>query len=743
MFLNEEEQKNFSKKNSSTILKCKKRKRYSKINKYPLKKAKYYNEDNLEERISFIEHKNILDEYKEEIEFLRKKRKKPISFENCINYIEKPNNNSNIIICVDNTKIDKKLKNKNDNKIPKEKKKVKNYKNENIKISKLYNLHQHLFVKSGLDSTKLSRFIDYLSSELANGNEFNSSKKEKINFEDIKKLILNLGNKNIENTLVDNLIKEYYHSSFNHSIMEKFTKKINEIIINQNKFNIEIKNKDCNSINDNNSISFGFESSEKNSKTKKDKNSYSYILDEKLTNNNYDSCLSLTNDLDYFKSIIYLNNKYQINNNKNNLLDKTIIKSLEMNRDLLKSFREEKKETANQNDANYLNNLLKNQNLKKYFNKKLNFFNQCFYNNNILKIIDKNNFNEIINLLINDNKEDKKKLKILNKNLSENLKKDDISNFLILLCFIACLTIINKNPNRISESDLSILNPIFQYIHQFDNYSNIKLKNKKKKRMKTINGKNRNKIKINLDNIDIKESLNDNSTKAEERKIEEENKEDKSQINKKILNNYISIYNGNKEINNDKKMTNNNSYINEYFSLKLPNQNDNNNKNIYRSYDIQHDKIKIKCFNKNDLIDDLIDKNLNNNETVKNKNEIKYKNQNNNNLSIFHKKLLRELSLGNDIFKLKYEKLREKKNKNIDSNINKENKDEQKEEKYNEVNIEINEENVKIKNENNINSNYNDFNNIDNKILKKVGNKIIIYSDDFSEENKNYSHNNN
>ena len=745
MLLNEEEQSKISKSNLSMNPKIKKRKKISKINKYPFKKAKYVNEDNNEERISFTEHKNILNEYKEEMEFLRAKRKNPVSFDKCINYnIEKPNN---IIICVDNTKFEKISKNENDNKLSNEKKNVKNYKNENIKISKLYDLYHHLFVKSGLESTKLSSFVDYLSSEMANVNEPNLQKKGKINFENIKKIILNLGNENIENTLIDKLIKEFYHCSFNHSIMEKFAKIINEIIINQNKYNIEIKNRDFNSFNDNNSLSIGIESSEKNSKAKRDKNSYSNILYEKLKNNNYDSCLSLTNDLDYFKSIVYLSNKYSINNNKNNLLDKTIIKSLETNRDLIKSFKEEKKEIANQNDANYLNNLLKNQKLKKYLNKKLNCFSQCF-NNNILKILEKNNFNEIINLLINDNKEDKKKLKILNNisvPVSEKIKKTDISNFLILLCFMTCLTIINKNTNIISESDLSILNPIFQYICQFDNYLNLKLKNKKKKRMITINNKNRNKIKIRLDNTDTKESLNDNLT--EERKIEEENKEENKEDRSKIIkiivdNNDISIYSGNEELNNDKKVSNNNTYINEFFSLKLPLQND-NNKNIKKINNIQNNNDNIKYFNKNDLKDDLIDSNLNNNETVKNKIEINSKNKMDDNLSIFHKKLLRELSLGNDIFKLKYEKIREKKIKSINTNIIKENKYDQKEEKYNEISIEINEENVKIENENNININDNGLNNIKNKMLKKVGNKIIIYADNFSEENNNDSHINN
>lgn len=83
-----------------------------------------------------------------------------------------------------------------------------------------------------------------------------------------------------------------------------------------------------------------------------------------MNKNNYLSCLSLTNDLEYFKSFLFVYNKYL---KESNLIDKNLENSLETNKQLLKSFNEENKEIANEVDKAYLNNILKNKKIKKIY----------------------------------------------------------------------------------------------------------------------------------------------------------------------------------------------------------------------------------------------------------------------------------------------------------------------------------------------------------------------------------------
>ena len=725
MFLNEEEKSKLSKNKKS--FNHKKRKKISKTNNYLLKYSKISNDVN-EERISLTEHFNILNEYGEELKFLSMKRKNFIPNDNIYHFKENPNNNPSIIICVNDKKPNKK-RGKSDSKKVSEKKINKNLNNKNedsIKMSQLFNLYHYLFIKSGLDCKKPSRFVDYLSNEIKSNNK-SLYKENKITFEEIKKNILNLDNKEPENILINKIINEYFHCNFKNSIMEKITKKINKFLINQNN-KIEMKKSDnLNLINDNNSVSINTETYEKSLKIKREKFSYSNLLVEKINNNNYTSYLSLTNDSDYFKSIIYLSNKILINKNSKLITDTTILKSLEDNRNLLKSFKEDNKEQSNQNDKKYLSDILTNKKLKKYVKNKLICIKQSF-NNQILKNLNKNNFNKIINLLLNCKIDDIKNIELFNDSqLSNKSKNNELSLFFILLCFIFCITIINKNRDDLAKSDLNILNPIFQYLKRNDIFSNLKLQNQKKLKIKKIKNnekeKNNNKIKIKIENN--KEFSIDNSHSTEERKIENSNKDNK--IIKIILDS--NDYNENSSIikngvNKNEKINKKESYINGVLSFKLPISNNNNienNKEFIKNYNYKEEK----------------DLNLN----LKYIKNIKV-NMKSNKIN-FQKKILKELSIGHDIFKLNCTKFKERR-------VKEENKKKEKEiEKNNNDNDNIliyednnNEEIKKIKNENNI-IRIQNYNHLENTIIRKNGNKIIIYGDDFSEENKNNLNNSN
>ena len=714
MFLNEEEQSKISKNKSSESKKRKKRKINNKYNK---KFLKNYNINN-DEQMSLIEHQNILNEYKEEMNFLNMKRKKADTQENFDNNNEMPKDKSNIIICVNNNESSKNSDKENFN--GKEKKGGAKNDDLNMKISKLYYIYHYLFKKSGLNCDKPSKIVDYLSNEIENNNNFYWQKKTKVNYYDIKTLMHGLENKDKENVLINKLIKEYYHCSFKNSTISKLIKKINKIIVNKNKSNNEMKYSD-NLTTDINSLSINTEILEKNSKAKKD--SYSNLLDEKLKNNNYESCLSLTSDSEYFKSIIYLNNKYVLNNRKYTP-DKNIVKSLEANKDLLKSFKENR-EKAQHNERKYLKNLIKNKKLKKYINKKFFYFKESF-KNPILKILNENNFNEIINILISSEIEEKEKLKSINDlHHLKKVKKNDISNFISLLYFVACITMINKNKNLLLKSDLALLTQLFQYFNDISTQS--KIKTKKEIKVNQIKKKNKNnkiKIRIDSDSENEPDSLIDSpQNNTEECKNEEVNKEEQNKILNIILNNNNSSFydenQNNKTIKNNKT-----SNPNGFLYLKLPSSTEDNSfikndKNTNNNYSSQNNP---KC--------NLINENASSNYQRKNKNQKKFKKK----FRLFHERILKELSLGKDIFKLNYVKIREREKTSKNEEFNKEI------EKDSEIKIEIEKEKIindeKIINENN-------YNNKEKQLLKKEGNKIIIYGDYYSEENEKINDENN
>ena len=716
MFLNEEEQSKISKNKSSESKKRKKRKINNKYNK---KFLKNYNINN-DEQMSLIEHQNILNEYKEEMNFLNMKRKKADTQENFDNNNEMPKDKSNIIICVNNNESSKNSDKENFN--GKEKKGGAKNDDLNVKISKLYYIYHFLFKKSGLNCDKPSKIVDYLSNEIENNNNFYWQKKTKVNYYDIKTLMHGLENKDKENVLINKLIKEYYHCSFKNSTISKLIKKINKIIVNKNKSNNEMKYSD-NLTTDINSLSINTEILEKNSKAKKD--SYSNLLDEKLKNNNYESCLALTSDSEYFKSIIYLNNKYVLNNRKYTP-DKNIVKSLEANKDLLKSFKENR-EKAQHNERKYLKNLIKNKKLKKYINKKFFYFKESF-KNPILKILNENNFNEIINILISSEIEEKEKLKSINDlHHLKKVKKNDISNFIVLLYFIACITMINKNKNLLLKSDLALLTQLLQYFNDISTQS--KIKTKKEIKVNQIKKKNKNnkiKIRIDSDSENEPDSLIDSpQNNTEEYKNEEVNKEEQNKILNIILNNNNnSFYDENQ---NNKTIKNNKtSNPNGFLYLKLPSSTEDNSfikndKNTNNNYSSQNNQ---KC--------NLINENASSNYQRKNKNQKKFEKK----FRLFHERILKELSLGKDIFKLNYVKIREREKTSKNEEFNKEI------EKDSEIKIEIEKEKEKIINDEKI-INENNYNNKEKQLLKKEGNKIIIYGDYYSEENEKINDENN
>ena len=666
-----------NRKKNKTNHKNKRKRKGPKYSNYIPKATLFSNINNKEEKISLTEHTNILNEYQEELNFLGIKRKNSNNLLNIDNNEEIPNNNTNT-----NSKsnlISNDEPNKEDN---------------SIKILDLYKLYHNLFIKSGIEGSRPSNFIYYLLNDI-NDSLLSNKSSSKINFGDIKKLILKLPNEEPENSLINILINEYFHSDFSGNSMEKIITKINNSLIDQDKNKIFLKN--SNDIDNNNKIYYINDDDDKNdidtidksSKTKKDKLKYANIFNEKMNKNNYLSCLSLTNDLEYFKSFLFVYNKYL---KESNLIDKNLENSLETNKQLLKSFNEENKEIANEVDKAYLNNILKNKKLRKYISKKLIHFQKC-NKNKILNILDKYNFNYIGKLLIDNKIENLNKLKTFNNLNNHNFDKTDISNFLTLILIFIGITLINNSSNISPKNDLTLLIPFFNYFKQLD----INIQKPQKFRKRISKG---NKIKIKLDNTIIKEFNNDNSKNKEEKKVETEN----SYHNKFPFNNNEFKLNKNEEnkINNIIKPIKKNSSL-----LKV--HNSNKETSIVNDRKINNINMNENEKNSNKLFLNYL-KNENNKQSQNNKNIEK------NNLNKFRNKLIKKLSFCHDIFKLNSSQNNENNIKNI-----------YEKQEENSDNL------MKIKEDNCINVN----NNYKVKLLEKNGNKIIIYEDELSEENNN------
>ena len=668
-----------NRKKNKTNHKNKRKRKGPKYSNYIPKATLFSNINNKEEKISLTEHTNILNEYQEELNFLGIKRKNSNNLLNIDNNEEIPNNNTNT-----NSKsnlISNDEPNKEDN---------------SIKILDLYKLYHNLFIKSGIEGSRPSNFIYYLLNDI-NDSLLSNKSSSKINFGDIKKLILKLPSEEPENSLINILINEYFHSDFSGNSMEKIITKINNSLIDQDKNKIFLKNSNDIDNNNNNKIYYINDDDDKNdidtidksSKTKKDKLKYANIFNEKMNKNNYLSCLSLTNDLEYFKSFLFVYNKYL---KESNLIDKNLENSLETNKQLLKSFNEENKEIANEVDKAYLNNILKNKKLRKYISKKLIHFQKC-NKNKILNILDKYNFNYIGKLLIDNKIENLNKLKTFNNLNNHNFDKTDISNFLILILIFIGITLINNSSNISPKNDLTLLFPFFNYFKQLD----INIQKPQKFRKRISKG---NKIKIKLDNTIIKEFNNDNSKNKEEKKVETEN----SYHNKFPFNNNEFKLNKNEEnkINNIIKPIKKNSSL-----LKV--HNSNKETSIGNDRKINNINMNENEKNSNKLFFFFL-KNENNKQNQNNKNMEK------NNLNKFRNKLIKKLSFCHDIYKLNSSQNNENNIKNI-----------YEKQEENSDNL------MKIKEDNCINVN----NNYKVKLLEKNGNKIIIYEDELSEENNN------
>ena len=398
----------------------------------PSKKQKSRNRPK-KEQISVNEMTNKLNEFQEELAFLNKKRGADINIEKIISYQD--NNQIKPVNALNNDNKNKNSKNK----------KVENIKNKNLNSQNddpNQNLFYSLFESNRLDNSKPYKFVDYL---ITGDNLLFNLKKDKSRFEEIKKGMTLKPKNNIplSEQLLNKSIYEYLRCDFSNSFMKKLTERVNVFLMNR----YINKRKGKNSLE--NSVSA----------EKKDKFTYSNFLADKLKENVNKSCLSFTNDIEYFKSLIYVCNKYSKFIGKKEIPEKVLIESLEKNKKILESFKTEGGEpfeTSQKIESEYLSDLLHNKSIRKYTSKKLKSLNtEILENNKMLNSLDIDKFYKIMNIIIkNKNDDDVDKLyKIFDEeqlliDKDDKIGKNELKNFVIIFRFLLDLELTNNLNNK-------------------------------------------------------------------------------------------------------------------------------------------------------------------------------------------------------------------------------------------------------------------------------------------------------
>ena len=543
----------------------------------PSKKQKSRNRPK-KEQISVNEMTNKLNEFQEELAFLNKKRGADINIEKIISYQD--NNQIKPVNALNNDNKNKNSKNK----------KVENIKNKNLNsqnddpnqnltqnntkteeenqnstlIIDYYKLFYSLFESNRLDNSKPYKFVDYL---ITGDNLLFNLKKDKSRFEEIKKGMTLKPKNNIplSEQLLNKSIYEYLRCDFSNSFMKKLTERVNVFLMNR----YINKRKGKNSLE--NSVSA----------EKKDKFTYSNFLADKLKENVNKSCLSFTNDIEYFKSLIYVCNKYSKFIGKKEIPEKVLIESLEKNKKILESFKAEGGEpfeTSQKIESEYLSDLLHNKSIRKYTTKKLKSLNtEILENNKMLNSLDIDKFYKIMNIIIkNKNDDDVDKLyKIFDEeqlliDKDDKIGKNELKNFVIIFRFLLDLELTNNlnnkqdnNFNQNKLNNISILKEMYEYINliQLNNSQALN----KVENMNMPNGKE------NEENVDNVNNINKN--------IEDENNKNNIDINSNNENNInINVNNNNNNANvKPKRKSAKNSKI---IQFKIPYSTNNNNSNI-------------------------------------------------------------------------------------------------------------------------------------------------------------------
>ena len=640
--LNYSNQNNSHKKEKNSKNFQKQRENQSKAPEKPTTKKQKTKNCQKKEQISLVEFTNKLNDFQEELAFLNKKRNADLNVEKILSFQNNKLNKLNSALNNNDNKNKNNSKNKkNENIKDINNSTINNNKNiPNIEINKnntkteinnenstliidFYKLYYHLFESNRLDNSKPYKFVDYL---ITGDNLLFNLKKDKSRFEEIKKgmSLKTKTNSLINEQLLNKYIYEYLRCDFSNSFMKKLTEKVNVFLMNR----YINKKKERNSLE--NSISI----------EKKDKFTYSNFLADKLKDNNINkSCLSFTNDTEYFKSLIYVCNKYSKYIGKKEIPEKILIESLEKNKKILENFKNSEEDGGNAKkiENGYLHDLLHNKSIRKYISKKLKSLNgEIIEHNQILKSLDMNIFYKILSTLIkNKNDDDIDKLyKLFEEDIlindNDKLDKNDLKNFIILFKFLLELELTNNLNNNditndLNENNINNISLVKEIYENINNQLNSRQKaNESENSLSNSTKKNKVRRKIkprkNLKNI---QSTDNDSSKMDivENNNSEDNTNNNSSIN--ILNNQNqnNINISNITDTNNSNNTNNSNTINvktkkrtknsKIIPFKIPYPINNTNSNNNNSNTPNNNKVNNSLFEINNTNDLSLNNNIN------------------------------------------------------------------------------------------------------------------------------------
>ena len=296
-------------------------------------------------------------------------------------------------------------------------------------------------------------------------------------------------------------------------------------------------------------------------------------------------------------------NKYSKFIGKKEIPEKVLIESLEKNKKILESFKNEGGEafeTSRKIESEYLGDLLHNKSIRKYTTKKFKSLNtEILENNKMLNSLDIDKFYKIMNIIIkNKNDDDVDKLyKIFDEeqlliDKDDKIGKTELKNFVIIFRFLLDLELTynlnNKEDNNFDQNKLnniSILKEMYEYINliQLNNSQTlVKIENvtipngSQKKGRSRLRAKKEQKEKEKEKEIEKENEENVDNINIINKNIEDENNKNNNDINSNNENNINGIANNNTNVKSKRKSAKNSKII----QFKIPYPTNNNNSNI-------------------------------------------------------------------------------------------------------------------------------------------------------------------
>ena len=225
-------------------------------------------------------------------------------------------------------------------------------------VSDLNSLNYNLFLCTKFENSKPYKMIDYI---ISNDNYILNRQNDKDKFEEMKKPIFTKGKNDSENNIniLYKSLYEYFKTDFSTSYLSLLFEEVNSFI--QKKYN-----KDNTSNKDDISMT----------EDKKDKFTYSNYVTDRLKQKNKTSLISYTSDVDFVKSLIYLNNKFNKYLNKKNKIYKNLLVALKNNLEVIDGLEaKQDKHNFNEEEHNFLNKIIKHKkmhnSIKTHFNNLL------------------------------------------------------------------------------------------------------------------------------------------------------------------------------------------------------------------------------------------------------------------------------------------------------------------------------------------------------------------------------------